>query len=416
MKKFNYLFLFIMMICLCSCSNSNLKYDVRYHWEIDESGAIVNKEKHTFSDWYVIEESTCIVAGTQQRKCTVCSYKEIEELELKKHEEVVTKQGTPPTFYEDGITDEIKCLNCNNILQEQSVSPKLTSSQELVYELNESGDGYIVVGAYESLSTELFVGLEHEGLPIVALANNAFRNHYWIKTIKIADNVKKIGSSAFEYCSSLEVVVLPNGITTIEDKLFNECKNLKEVILPEGITKIGNSAFGHCKELEKLNIPSTVTELGEYAFGSTIKLEKLTLPDGISLIPKSCFDCSGIKQINIPSNVKKIERGAFIACVNLERIEIPANCEILENFVFNSCRKLKEVILSEGLQTIGQLCFSGCNALSEIVIPSTVTKIGPSAFKNNADLVVNCKVEFKPDGWDNEWIDSNSTVNWNYKE
>ena len=106
MKKFNYLFLFIMMICLCSCSNSNLKYDVRYHWEIDESGAIVNKEEHTFSDWYVIEESTCIVAGTQQRKCTVCSYKEIEELELIEHEEVVTKQGIPPTFYEDGITVE----------------------------------------------------------------------------------------------------------------------------------------------------------------------------------------------------------------------------------------------------------------------------------------------------------------------
>ena len=89
-------------------------------------------------------------------------------------------------------------------------------------------------------------------------------------------------------------------------------------------------------------------------------------------------------------------------------------CKFRKNW--NSCRKLKEVILSEGLQTIGQLCFSGCNALSEIVIPSTVTTIGPSAFKNNADLVVNCKVESKPDGWDNEWIDSNSTVNWNYKE
>ena len=416
MKRFYYIFIFIMILCLNSCTNSNIKHDDTYHWEVSENGEIINKEKHKLNEWTVIKESTCIVPGTKQRKCTGCSYKETKELELEEHEEVVTKKGIPATFYEEGIYDEIKCSKCNNIVQEQGVSPKLTSSYELVYELNEACDGYIVVGAYESSSTELLIGLEYEGLPIVEIASNAFRYHYWIKTIKIADNVKKIGSGAFEHCGSLERVELTKGLTVIEDKLFNSCESLKEVTLPEGITKIGESAFLYCKNLEKLEIPNTVKELGEFSFLNTRKLEKLTLPEGISVIPKACFDGSGIKQINIPSTVKKIEGGAFIGCSNLESIEIPANCEILENYAFNSCKNLKQVILHEGLQSIGQLCFSACTSLSEIVIPSSVTTIGPTAFKNIENLVINCKVELKPDGWDNEWADVNCIVNWNYKE
>lgn len=415
MKKIYYIFIFIMMLCLNSCTNSNIKHDEIYHWEVSENGEIINKEKHKLNEWTVIKESTCTVAGTKQRKCTGCSYKETESLELALHEEIVTKKGIPATFYEEGIYDEIKCSKCNNIVQEQGVSPKLTSSYELVYELNESSDGYIVVGAYESASTELLIGLEYEGLPIVEIASNAFRYHYWIKTIKIANNVKKIGSGAFERCGSLESVELPNGLTVIEDKLFCNCNNLKYVILPESITKIGESAFVGCENLEKLNIPNSVTELGACSFSFTRKLDKLTLPEGISVIPSSCFEGSGIKQINIPSTVEKIENCALLGCRNLESIEIPANCEILEDFVFLSCENLKQVILHEGLQSIGQLCFSFCSSLSEIVIPSSVTIIGPTAFKNIENLVINCKVESKPDGWDNEWAEVNCIVNWNYK-
>ena len=78
MKKIFYIFIFIfiIMLYLNACTNSNIRYDETYHWEVDEKGEIIIKEKHNFNEWTIINESTCTVAGTKQRKCSDCIYKE----------------------------------------------------------------------------------------------------------------------------------------------------------------------------------------------------------------------------------------------------------------------------------------------------------------------------------------------------
>ena len=46
-------------------------------------------------------------------------------------------------------------------------------------------------------------------------------------------SVTSIGSGAFYYCSSLEIVHLPAGVSNLEIDSFKDCCNLKAICVPE---------------------------------------------------------------------------------------------------------------------------------------------------------------------------------------
>ena len=58
--------------------------------------------------------------------------------------------------------------------------------------------------------------------------------------------VTSIGSSAFEYCRSLENITLPEGLQTIGESAFSYCVALAYVTFPEGLQYIGGWAFYDC--------------------------------------------------------------------------------------------------------------------------------------------------------------------------
>lgn len=75
-------------------------------------------------------------------------------------------------------------------------------------------------------------------------------------TINIPVTVTKINSSAFQDCSSLEVVTLPEGVTTIGSNAFNGCTGMTEVNIPESMSSIDGAAFTGCSSLTKVNFAS----------------------------------------------------------------------------------------------------------------------------------------------------------------
>ena len=72
---------------------------------------------------------------------------------------------------------------------------------------------------------------------------------------------------------------------------------------------------------------------------------------------------SGLISIEIPSTVKRIEKGSF-----------------------RNRESLIQVTLSEGLSYIGNFAFEGCDALTNITIPTTVSHIGEGAFRDCSSL------------------------------
>jgi hypothetical protein len=86
--------------------------------------------------------------------------------------------------------------------------------------------------------------------------------------------------------------------------------------------------------------------LDSCAFKEAEEIEEIVLHEGIfSLGNEQTFACCpSLKQINLPSSVKKIPKNAFAMCLSLERVVLPKSENYsIEEAVFQHCCSLKTI-------------------------------------------------------------------------
>ncbi len=281
--------------------------------------------------------------------------------------------------------------------------------------------------------------LESVVLPstLVKIGENAFTYCEHLKAVKIPESVREIGERAFENCKSLEECNIPEGITEINDRTFdstalkhitlpNSIKKigvcafssapLEELVLPEGIEEIGQGAFSHtkikevafpkslkkiltafeyCENLERVEITKTIVEnttkegkciednfTNSFSFSGCRSLKEVILSESLEGVPdRAFFDCA-IKEIKLPSTLKKIGYDAF-SINQIESITFPQGIEEVGGFNNNP---LKEVVIPEGVKIIGYQAFKNCENLKNIQLPSTLEEIGGYAFEKCENL------------------------------
>ena len=94
-----------------------------------------------------------------------------------------------------------------------------------------------------------------------------------IKSVAIGNSVEKVGSSAFEGCTSLTSASIASGV--IGNGVFKDCSSLTDVTLGDDVTKISNTAFRNCTALRSIVIGKNVTSIGNYAFAGCSALESV---------------------------------------------------------------------------------------------------------------------------------------------
>jgi len=281
--------------------------------------------------------------------------------------------------------------------------------------------------------------LESVVLPstLVKISENAFTYCEHLKAVKIPESVKEIGERAFENCKSLEECNIPEGITEINDRTFdstalkhitlpNSIKKigvcafssapLEELVLPEGIKEIGQGAFSHtkikavafpkslkkilnafeyCENLERVEITKTIAEnttkegkciednfTNSFSFEGCSSLKEVILCEGLESVPDHAFYRCAIKEIKLPSTLKKIGYAAF-SINQIESITFPQGIEEVAGFNYNP---LKEVVIPEGVKIVGYQVFQNCENLKSIQLPSTLEEIGDYAFEKCENL------------------------------
>lgn len=100
----------------------------------------------------------------------------------------------------------------------------------------------------------------------------------------------------------------------------------------------------------------------------------------LSYIPESFFSNSKIKSIDIPGNIKSIEREAFNECKKLEDINFSVGLKDIGEQAFYGCIRVEFIDFPESLITIGDGAFMDCKSLISINIPVSVKSIGDDAF------------------------------------
>ena len=272
-----------------------------------------------------------------------------------------------------------------------------------------------VINAY---AFEGCTSLESIDIPnsVTEIGSGAFKGCTSLESIDIPDSVTEIGGGAFKGCISLESIDIPDSVTEIGGGAFEGCTSLESIDIPDSVTEIGRFAFNR-SSLKEFNITANIIEIGEHAicncplcsitvdkdnpvyfakddvlykkwdgdksclvkyapqkadkrfcleektvmldscaFKKAKELVEIVLHEGVlSLGEEQTFAyCTSLKQIHIPSNVKKIPKYAFSGCSSLNNIILPnSNSYSLEESVFKQCVSLHSIhSLAENIDNI----------------------------------------------------------------
>jgi hypothetical protein len=119
-----------------------------------------------------------------------------------------------------------------------------------------------VITSYNGRGGRIIIPDTIQGMPVVQIAEGAFRENTRVTEVVISEGVTAIGANAFLGCSRLTRVTLPSTIRSIGSGAFNGCGELLEVSIPGGvrITWNGNTFAGSSKLM--LATQARLKELG----------------------------------------------------------------------------------------------------------------------------------------------------------
>jgi hypothetical protein len=159
-----------------------------------------------------------------------------------------------------------------------------------------------------------------------------------LTSVKVLGNV--IDRSAFRGCVNLETVEIQDGVTGIGRQAFADCVNLTTVKIPSSVTTIDVLAFYGCVNLEVVEIPADCT-VSSYVFGKCHRLNPTKI---FGVLRVGVFsDCLGLKRVDIPDGVVKIENLAFAGCLNLYTVVIPSSVREISASAFAGCVNLRRI-------------------------------------------------------------------------
>ena len=203
-----------------------------------------------------------------------------------------------------------------------------------------------------------------------------------------ADNVKYTAEDGVLYTRDKKTIIrvadvytdftVPDSVEIISMYAFSGCATLRSVIIPDTVKHIGEGAFSNCSSLENVTLPDGIKEIKSFMFKDTKALKTVIIPDSVESIGANAFYSSGIEEISLSANLKKIGHSAFCSS-SLRSVVIPDSVTEIAIYAFWYCKDLTQVTLPEQLESIGRNAFSN-TAITEIIVPAGVDSIYSDAF------------------------------------
>ena len=284
----------------------------------------------------------------------------------------------------------------------------------LEYELLDDVNAYSVIWLGTCEDFDIKIPPTCNGLPVVEIADGAFEECYWIKSVIIPDSVVSIVDCAFAQ-TGLTSIIIPKSVTEIGSGTFYGCYNLTNIQvaednpnyksidgnlyskdgktfiayapgkmttsfdIPEGVEVIADDAFEGCGVLINITIPNTIKSIGGDAFSECYRL-KYTEQDGLYYLGNSTnkylylTDCAWeATSVNINPNCKFIGDYALSGCDSLTSVVIPDSVTSIGDSAFWSCDSLTSVTIGNSVTSIGDSAFYYCSSLTSVVFKDTTT-------------------------------------------
>jgi hypothetical protein len=298
-------------------------------------------------------------------------------------------------------------------------------------------NGQVTITGYAGSSAAVEIPSTIDGLPVTAIADNAFWSLSWITSISIPSGVESIGFGSFAG-TGITTLDLPARLKSFSNSVY-ACQNLASiyvdpanslfvsidgilydkslqtvlrcpqartlpVTLPETVIAVAANAFAGCTQVTVVNGLQPTASIGWDAFAGCNNLRHvLTLSD--KAVPGDYLTytiwTSGVivtgyfgtgTGVVVPETilgrpVVGIGSDAFNTRGALESIVIPRSVTGIGNAAFANCTNLKSIVIPDQVAYIGFNAFQYCTSLTSISLPASLTHIGAVCFFGCSNLV-----------------------------
>jgi len=251
--------------------------------------------------------------------------------------------------------------------------------------LYESDGQTITITGYSGIESTVTIPAAIDGLPVKAVAENAFREFTYLNKIYLPDSIETI-DYAFVSCPDLTYVRLGSGIvsmngafrnctklTTVEgdftaqymDEAFYGCVSLTRGTIPEGAVS-AVSAYASCTSLAEVTVGEGITTL-KSTFKDCISLKSAALPTSLTEASNTFSGCTSLREVTGGDSLAIMER-TFEQCPLLTAFTISEHLSIMKG-AFVGCTSLRELNGMSDRLSVYTASFTGCRSLTSLLIP-----------------------------------------------
>ena len=357
--------------------------------EIVEEQEVIPALGHAYreGEYEVTQEPTCTEAGVKEYVCMRCGEEQKESIPALGHDRVETKPEVEPACEQTGLTSEIVCARCGEVLQEQEVIPALDhdpveTKPEVPATCEQTGlTSEIVCSRCKEVlqEQEETDALGHAwGSPVVTVEAHCMTDGKKVSTCmrcgdEKTENIPALGHDRVSVpdvepeCETAGVrgrvvcdrcgmvleegeVIPPLGHNIKDNECINEgcdataCTHLQFEINDEDdpeyyvLIGLGNK----CTDAHIL-VPDyyddgehgkhPVTTIRNYAFSSISgqrveQIETISFPYSIKSIGSAAFSgCSNLTSVTFGTGIERIEAGSFLGCTSLTFVQFKGTTE-----------------------------------------------------------------------------------------
>ena len=270
-------------------------------------------------------------------------------------------------------------------------------------------DGVLVQNGYEGDAGDIVIP---DG--VTCIASGAFNAYVFrgksISSITIPKSVVKIERAPW-YNVEPDTIIIEDGnsVFTYKDGvLFNEVEHkmvyvhsgLTNIPLRKDLLEIEAQAFYGSFGVKELSLPSGVKKIGDRAFNLTRSgnVVRVNLPDALESLGNNAFQVGRYSKLEF--SIDSLEHWNSLTIGGVEHsYDLLINGEPLTDITvtnemgkvtrgaYYKCASIKNVTIEEGITEVGEYAFADLENLQSISLPDSLEIIGKRAFDGDEALV-----------------------------